>query len=141
MRPVKDSAVQRLTWEGLKDICTEGSRSQGVLEELCVAGRDRELAFWESYRLRENEKKRTALDRVWKAVRSQAVTSARTHALCEAVKADLRELVQEVDDQPDPSVVIANLWSPEDIIQAVLRERFAAQMVEIMEALLIDQYA
>jgi hypothetical protein len=138
--PLQDLAGQRVAWERLKGLCNEGSLTRGVLEQLCVTVRDRELALLESSGLREAGKSHTARDRVWKAVRSQAVTAARTQAFFGAVRADLRALVQEIENQPDPSRVIANLWPPEIIIQDVAREKFAAQIVEILEALLIDAY-
>src|SRR5437660_1605254 len=52
--PSKDSLRQRLDWERLKDLSNEGSLSRGALEELCLAVRDRELAFWVSSGLRES---------------------------------------------------------------------------------------
>lgn len=140
-QPTHDPARPRLDWERLKDLCNEDSPSRCLLEELCVAVREQELAFLGSRGLRVERGYVSARSRVWRTVRSEAMTPARTQALFAAVRAALRAIVGEVESHPDPGSVIPTLWPPERIIQELAREELIAQTVEVMEALLVEANA
>jgi hypothetical protein len=122
-----DPSVRIVDWERLRAMCNEGARPGDILEHLCLDVRDRELAFLEM-----------RYHRVWRAVRSQALTVAQTQNLVESVRTALRGLVQDVEDLQTSSDVVAHLPSPEIIIQQLAREQVMAQVVEFLDALLVD---